>query len=207
MIGSNATHATRSRVIAALFSVSVIAGCVTVTKNTFDLSSTGVTSAREVVNAPHLKRVQILVAAPSALKSLDGQDIVVRGGYGTISYLKDAQWGDRLPNIVQARLAQAFEDTGALGGIGRPGDGLAINYQLISDIRAFGIDLGRSSNVASVEIAVKILDDRSGSIRATRVFSAQSPVSAAGNDAYAAALDKAFSKVLNEIVNWSLQKM
>src|SRR6187431_3058078 len=46
---------------------------------------------------------QILIAEPSALKDLDGQNIVIQPSPGVIQYLAGAQWADRLPRIIQAR--------------------------------------------------------------------------------------------------------
>ena len=57
----------------------------------------------------------------------------------SIQYLKGAQWADRLPKVVQARLADTFQKSGRFGGVGRPGEGLAIDYQVIVDIRAFEV--------------------------------------------------------------------
>lgn len=190
-----------------LFATIALAGCSTVAvKQTFDLSTSRL-AVVEQSSTVKRKPVQILITNPSALKTLDGQDIMVQGNGATISYLKDSQWADRLPNLVQARLVQAFEDTRRLAGVGRPGDGLAINYQIISDIRVFGINASQSPQNAEVEIAVKVLDDRSGNVRATQIFKAQSPVHGVDNDAYAKALEEAFSQVTSQIVNWTLTKV
>jgi len=189
---------TRTTVAALLIALSV-SGCASSKKlDTFDLSST-----EPSVRAARKPGRQILIAAPSALKALDGENVVVRSGPNSISYLKGAQWADRLPSIVQSRFLQAFESTHRLGGVGRPGDGLAIDYQVISDIRTFDIDVTRG-DIAVVEIAIKVLNDKNGTVRATRVFQSTSPVSGAGNDAYIAALDRAFEDATGDIVAWTL---
>lgn len=205
--GCNGYHTMRRRIMGAMLAgTTLLAGCgTTVTKQTFDLGAVSAASAINNMRTAQQKHIQILIANPDALKALDGQDIVVRGPYSAISYLKDAQWGDRLPNIVQARLARAFEDSGRFGGIGRPGDGLAINYQIITDIRLFGIDLQENSKIAHVEIAAKIMDDKTGNVHQTRIFSAQNPVLGMRNGDYAKALDEAFSVVVKDIVNWTLK--
>jgi cholesterol transport system auxiliary component len=150
---------------------------------------------------------QILIAEPSALKVLDGQSIVIEPAPGIIQFLKGAQWADRLPKIVQARLAEAFQRSGNFGGVGLPGQGLAIDYQVISEIRTFGVRLGQG-NSADVEIFVKVLNDRDGVVRASRTFEARVPVGGgSGNDTYVRALDAAFGDVANEIVRWSSSVM
>lgn len=185
--------------IAALLIAFSVSACASSKKlDTFDLSSTSPS-----VTSPRKQGRQILIAAPSALKALDGENVVVRSGPNSISYLKGAQWADRLPNIVQSRLAQAFESTRRLGGVGRPGDGLAIDYQVISEIRTFDID-ATVGDTAVVEIAIKILNDKNGTVRASRVFRSTSPVGGEGNASYIAALDRAFDSTTNDIVAWTL---
>jgi len=200
----NKCHGGRKITWAVVAGAALLSGCGAITKQTFELGLIPVVSTADHVRITQKKQVQILVANPDALKALDGQDIVIREEDGSIAYLKGAQWSDRLPSIVQARIAQVFEDTRLLGGVGRPGDGLAINYQIISDIRVFGIDLDSNGKFAHVEITVKVLDDKTGNIRRTRVFSARNPVQGMRNGDYAKALDGAFATVLGDIVHWTL---
>lgn len=159
------------------------------------------------LSAPAMKfrnrqRTQLLITEPAALKALDGQNIVVRPTPNAIEYLKGAQWADRLPRLVQARLVETFQRSGAFGGVGRPGEGLAIDYQLIIDIRKFEISAG-AQPVAQIELFARLLNDRNGVVRASRIFAAQSPVSGAGNGAYVGALDRAFGEVVSAIAAWS----
>ncbi len=151
-------------------------------------------------------RTQILIAEPIALKQLDGQDIVVKTSPGSIEFLQGAQWSDRLPKIVQAKLAESFQLSGRFGGVGKPGEGLAIDHQGATEIRAFEIRAG-SGDQAYVELFVKLLNDRNGVVRASRVFSASTPVSGSGNDAFIAALDRAFGIAASEIVAWTVSEI
>lgn len=99
----------------------LLAGCAGSPKNdTFDLS---VSSAAET-QGPSLKSRQLLIADPTALKALDSENIVVRLSGSEVQYLANSQWSDRLPRMVQSKLVEAFEDTGKLGGVGRPGRAL-----------------------------------------------------------------------------------
>ena len=77
---------------------------------------------------------------------------------------------------MQARLAETFQRSGSFGGVGKPGEGLAIDYQVIAEIRAFevGVDGGEQ---ADVELFVRLLNDRNGVVRASRTFNASAPVS------------------------------
>lgn len=185
---------------------SVLPGCAVLGGGSSPLDTYELTAAETSESGPRRSRAQILIAEPSALKSLDGQNIVIKPGPGEIQYLKGAQWADRLPKVVQAKLAEAFQSTGRVGGVGKPGEGLAIDYQVITEIRAFEIRLGGGDH-AYVELFVRILNDRNGTVRASRGFTAQSPVSGTGNPAYATALDSAFRVATDEIVEWALGRI
>src|SRR5690606_24537476 len=115
-------------------------------------------------------------------------------------------WADRLPKIVQARLAETFQRTGRLGGVGKPGEGLAIDYQVVTDIRDFGIRIGNPS-LAEIELYVRVLNDPNGVVRASRTFKAAAPVQGSGATAFVDALDAAFGQMAAEIADWSISVM
>ncbi len=178
----------------------ILSGCGTAAKNdTYDLS------AAVDGDGPAAKSRQILIASPTALSALGSEQIVIRVSSSEIQYLSKAQWGDKLPRMVQSKLVEAFENSGKLGGVGMPGQGLAIDYQVVTDIRSFEIDAS-NGNQAVVEISAKILNDRNGSVRAQKVFRAMAP--AGGDNAgFVKGLDRAFSTVASEIVNWTLRSI
>jgi cholesterol transport system auxiliary component len=163
--------------------------------DTFELS------AASVAAKAHSRR-QILIAEPSALKALDGQNIVIKSSARSIQYLKGAQWADRLPLIVQARLAETFQRSGGFAGVGKPGEGLAIDYQVIVEIRSFEVRVGGGDH-ADVDLFVRVLNDRNGEVRASKSFNATVPVLGSGNQAYVTAMDKAFGETAQEIVRWT----
>ncbi|MEQ1408078.1 ABC-type transport auxiliary lipoprotein family protein [Neorhizobium sp. Rsf11] len=188
--------------LAALPLVAVlVTGCGSKANNdTFDLSIT------PSGQGPAVRNRQILVPEPTALKLLNSEQVVVRVSPSEIQYLADSRWGDRLPALVQSKLVEAFENSGRLGGVGKPGQGLAIDYQVVTDIRAFEVT-ATSPRVANVEISAKLLNDRNGTVRAQSVFTATAPVSGQENRDFIEALDRAFAKVGAEIVDWSLKSM
>ena len=170
--------------------------------DTFDLTA----SVSEVATAASARNRQLLVADPSALKALDSEQILVRVSGAEIRYLSQSQWSDRLTRVVQSKLVEAFENTGRLGGVGRPGQGLAIDYQLITDVRSFEI-AAEGTDRGVVEISAKLLNDRNGTVKAQRVFRAEVPSSGSDSSAYVAALDRAFARVTADIVAWTLQSI
>ena len=186
---------------AAMLSMLVaLAGCGAgkASSDTFALSS-----AVEIAG-PSAKNRQILIPEPTALKALDSEQVVIRVTPAEIQYLGKARWSDRLPKMVQSKLIEAFENTGKLGGVGRPGEGLAIDYQVVADIRAFEIRSAGGDH-AHIEISVKILNDRNGTVKAQRVFSADAPARSTSNANFIAALDAAFAQASADIVGWTLK--
>jgi cholesterol transport system auxiliary component len=181
--------------VAMLLSGCAAIGGVTPTADTYEIAV-----PRPGESSPVRRGTQILIAEPAALKALDSQNIVVQTDPLTIRYLDNSQWSDRLPRLVQMRLAQALQNADRFMGVGLPGQGLAIDYQIVTDIRAFGIDA--TANTARVALAVKVLNDRNGIVASERVFESRVAVSGSGNAAYVAAIDRAFGNVARDIVAW-----
>ncbi|NVD38692.1 membrane integrity-associated transporter subunit PqiC [Ensifer sp. HO-A22] len=191
------TGAKRSAMIFTLAVLLAGCGAGAAVNDTFSLSSSPVVEGRGATSK------QILVPEPTALKALDSDQIVIRLSGSELQYLSKAQWSDRLPRMVQAKLVQAFENTGKIGGVGKPGEGLAIDYQVISEIRSFEIST-EGADTAVVEIFAKLVNDRNGTVRAQKAFRATASVKGTGNPAFVKALDQAFATVASEIVGWTL---
>jgi cholesterol transport system auxiliary component len=155
---------------------------------------------------PAAQRRQLLIQEPSALKLLDSEQIVVRVSDSEVQYLTNSQWNDRLPRIVESKLIEAFENTGQLGGVGRSGDGLAIDFQLLTNIRSFEV-LAYGSPRANVELSLRLINDRDGTVIAQRVFTGSAPVAGEGNETYVRSLDAAFNSIVPEIIAWTMQSI
>ena len=195
-------NALRSLVAAATI-LSLLTGCALIGNSTEPLDTYELSAAAPSGTGGRSTRRQLLVAEPSALKSLDSENIVVKPTAGTLQYLAGAQWADRLPRVVQARLVETLQLSGRVGGVGKPGEGLAIDYQIIVEIRSFDIRL-YGGDRAEVSLYVKVLNDRNGVVRAGRLFTANAPVGGSGNDAFVDALDRAFGIAARDIVDWTL---
>lgn len=198
---------TKARISALLLMGAMLSACAALPGggpapvDAFDLSAPRVSDSGRRVS-----RTQLLITEPTAIKVLDGQDIVIRTGSGAIQLLGGARWADRLPRVVQARLADLFQRSGRFGGVGKPGEGLAIDYQLLADLRAFDIRVGGGDR-AEVEIFVRLLNDRTGVVRASRTFTASVPVQGKGGQAYASALDRAFAAAVSDLVDWTVSRI
>jgi cholesterol transport system auxiliary component len=142
---------------------------------------------------------QLVVNEPSALGPLDGDRILVRPAPGQLAQLGDAQWEERLPRLVQARLVQSFENAKRLR-VGRPSDKIATDFALLTDLRVF--EVSAADGTAEVEIAAKIVNERSGRIVAARVLRATVPAQDVHGPGAVAAINEAFGQVATELVLW-----
>ena len=197
--GACAVKRTRKRpvaagLVAAAFVVPLmLAACQSrgVPPDTFDL-----TAPANVDNVAGSTRAQILIVEPSAL------NIVVKASPTEIEYLAKSQWSDRLPKVVQARLVEAFENTGKVRAVSKPGEGLVIDYQIVTDIRAFQANVGAGSRDALVSLSVKLVSDRTGKVVRSRVFDVAVPLGSTGAVQIVDALNAAFERAASDIVRW-----
>lgn len=165
---------------------------------TFDLRA-----AEGFASRPAAGRGTLIVVPPQAISTVDSQRLVARQGGSQITYIPGAQWSDSLPNLLQARIVQSFENAGRLAAVGRPEDRLTPDYQLLTDIRAFEVRVGPNGAQAFIELSTKIVSDSGGRIIAARVFQASRPTPAVTGEAASAALNAALGEVLAEMVTWA----
>jgi len=138
---------------------------------TYDLA------APSAIPSAHGTASQLLVPEPSALKTIDSERIVVASG-PRLYYYPDAQWPDRITRVFQARAIEAYENSRKVKAVGRPGEGLSIDYQIVTNIRSFEYrEEARGRGFAHVEVFVKIMDDRNGRVISTRTLTGNAPVS------------------------------
>lgn len=158
-----------------------------------------------------LNGARLGVRTPNAIQLFDSERIVFRPEPGLAAYYADAQWTDRLPRLVEARLVEAFE-AGGVHTVSRMTDGLTVDYQLLSEVRDFSVSRdGYEGEVARVSLFVQLVSDSEGRTLTGRVFTASAPVAGGGEGggtaAGVAALDDALSQVLASVVRWTLGKI
>lgn len=192
--------------LAAVLLATLLAGCVSalVTRpppNTYDL-----TGPRDLPKVGSGGRAQVLIPAPTALQILATQRIVVSRG-SLMAYYPDAQYPDTLPNVLQARIIETFELSKQAHAVGRPGEGLSIDYQLLTDIRTFNVVVDGSGMVADVEISARLMNDRNGRVVDFKVFRARVPVTADTAPAAVAGLNQALDQVLVDLTSWVLKRL
>ena len=196
------TDMTRRGALGALGLGVLVSGCASSAPSAFYSLTAGDVSGL----SGRSSRVQVLVAQPRALKALDTTYIAVVDKGPVYSYFPDTAWADTLPNVVQMKLVQTLQNTGRLRGVGMPGDGLLIDYQLQTDIRAFQLQIeGASRGV--VEIAARVVNDRNGRTVANKVFRAETPSGSTSVDKAVAAMNTSADRVFAEMAAWTLRNV
>ena len=145
-------------------------------------------------------RRSIVVAEPVGLQPFEADRIIVREPGGAVSYLGGGQWADRLPRLVQTRLIQSLENANRLKSVSRPGDKVAADTVLITELRSFDINAG--TREAVVDLSAKLIQESSGTVVAAKIFQARVPVAAVNAAVAANGLDRALSLVLADLVRW-----
>ncbi len=151
-------------------------------------------------------RVQVLVPAPRALQALDTASIAVVDAGPVYTYFPKAAWTDTLPKVMQAKIVQTLENTRGLRGVGLPGEGLLIDYQLQSDLRAFELRVDGQDR-AVVELMARLVNDRNGRTKATRIFRAEVPAKSTSVQHAVEAMNAAADGVLRELSAWVLSNV
>ncbi|MDD7910409.1 MULTISPECIES: ABC-type transport auxiliary lipoprotein family protein [Pseudovibrio] len=184
--------------------VALIVGATAACGSTGPSALYDLTAPREFGNSARSSNVQILVPTPVALQALDTNSIAVAEAGRIYSYYPRVAWADSLPNVFQAKLIETLENTGKFRGVSQPGQGLLIDYQLQTTVRAFEVNVGQSAR-AYVEIAARLVNDRDGRSVQARVFAAEVPTVSDNTDQSIDALNQASDQVLREIAAWVLK--
>lgn len=196
------TQMSRRGVLGALGLGMLVSGCASSTPSAY--YSIGAADVSDL--AGRSRRVQVLVATPRALKALDTSYIAVVDKGPVYSYFPGSAWADTLPNVVQLKLVETLQNTGRLRGVGLPGDGLLIDYQLQTEIRAFELQVA-GANRGVVEISARVVNDRNGRTVATKVFRAETPSGSTSVDKAVEAMNASADRVFAEMAGWTLQNV
>ncbi|MCP4181723.1 MAG: MCE family protein [Hyphomicrobiales bacterium] len=148
---------------------------------------------------------QLVIGEPTIVLSLNSDKVLQQVDDGSWVPFADARWSDNLPNLIQTKIMQSFENAGLIGAIIRPADALDPQFRLISDIRTFHFQKTGSPLVV-FDLVAKIVD-RDGVIVSSRRFRLESPVATSNQQEVIRAFGSVFSSVVKELVNWSVNSL
>jgi cholesterol transport system auxiliary component len=160
---------------------------------TFDL-----VAPRSFAAAPRPASWQLVVYEPTAIHALETDRLMVRPTADQVSYYKGVAWSDRLPRLVQARIIETFQNSGAVKSVSASNG----QYALVTDLRAFQIDVSSGKAIAEIELFAKLVNLSTGRVIATKSFSARVPANTDSPGDAIAALNQGFTEVLQDTTTW-----
>lgn len=166
---------------------------------TFDLSIPAIPKAG--ARAPW----QVVINQPSAVRAITTDRIMVKQG-AEISYLAGAVWSDTLPRLLQARMVETLQNTGGFRAVGGTDDRISADVQIMTDIRAFELQVSGSETGASqrglarVELFVKAVDAKTDRIVGSRLLVGEAVAHVDSVEGSVSALNAALDRVLGDFV-------
>ena len=122
---------------------------------------------------PQERQGQLVVPEPAAIMALSNDKILIAYDSSDGTPIDNAQWGDNLPVLVQAKLIESLDNSHYFEAVSRPVDGFEADEQLLTEVRGFRID---ASPTPKARIAISARLMRDGRVVATRVFESSVPI-------------------------------
>jgi phospholipid/cholesterol/gamma-HCH transport system substrate-binding protein len=146
--------------------------------------------------------LQLIVAQPTAVVTLDTQAFLVGSEGSEKLAFEDSKWSDSIPTLFRAKIIETFENAGYFR-TGGDMQGLAVDRQLLTDIRTFRVTTG-AKQAAEIEITARLVSS-DGQVLDAQKFQSTEPVAELTAPAAAGALNECFGRVAADLVTWALQ--
>jgi cholesterol transport system auxiliary component len=99
---------------------------------------------------------QLVVAQPNADADLDTARIALRRNANVTEYFANAAWIDNVPNLLQSKLLEAFEQSRCVA-VGRDVASLVPDYVLQVELRDFQAEYGGAVSGAHIRLVAKLV--------------------------------------------------
>lgn len=143
---------------------------------------------------------QLVVGTPVASADLDTTRIALTRSPGVVEYFAKGAWADNAPILLQDKLIESFEASGAIVAVGRDAVGLRPDYVLQSELRDFQAEFTGEAPTAHVRLVAKLV--RMPDRRIIANIAIEQKVAAGGGTLpeIVAAFDRAASEAFQEVV-------
>ena len=160
--------------------------------------------ADKITLKPENENWSVTIAEPTVQLAYNTDKIMIQAQKGQTTFYPNGRWSDNLPNLVQSKIIQSFENAGLGDKISKPSFGDENGQKLIIDVRQFHIHQGKTS-MAKVIFFAK-LSNPDGKVVKTKLISTTAPVAGEDEPAAAKALSKAFQKNIEALMKWSIEE-
>ncbi len=150
---------------------------------------------------------QLRIARPYADDAHDSARILVRPQLGELQVYKGAAWTQPAPDLVLDTLLRAFGDSGRIAGVGRRGEGVGADYELLLDLRRFEADYADGATpTARIALGARLVRNDDDRVVASRVFEADAPADGTAVTAVDRAFAQGLGTVTTQLIGWTLDE-
>ena len=183
-----------------------LAGCISLIKDADPIAVYALRS--EAIDAAHLPEVNssLTVIRPNSVAFLDSNRIAVRPEPNVLQVYKGANWSESLPDLVQANLVQALENSGRIKSVSRQNSGVPAEVAMLVDIRQFESVYAPDAKIpdAVIQMHVKVLEYPSNRVIAVKTFNAVVPSASKEIPDVVLAFERGLNTVTADIVAFTL---
>jgi phospholipid/cholesterol/gamma-HCH transport system substrate-binding protein len=159
-----------------------------------------IAAAKGFTDPPKQLRGQISVPLPTAIFQVDTQNIIFRQTEADAPLPSGPRWSDNLTRLLQARIAQTFENAGYGDSVSQNAD-VTGDFRLLIDLRSFQIIVAPTPT-AQVAFSAKITD-ANGKILASKLFDVHRAAASADTVPAVMAINQAFASAATDLVAWT----
>ena len=155
----------------------------------------------KLTSAPGKMNGQLSIEEPTIVLAFNTDKILLQNETGEYRGMEGVRWSDNIPNLLQAKIIQSFENAGHQNFVGRALGGIEPEFKLLLDIRKFHITNAEPRN-AEIGISAKVVD-QDGRILDSRVFSASAPVTELNAKVSVQAMERIFATAMEQLIPWT----
>ncbi len=151
---------------------------------------------------------QLAIEEPTTYANLNSTRISTRqfskSGFPIFSYVRNKEWIERLPVMLQTQMVRYMQQSKAFTGVGRTSDGLKPDYTLITDIHDFQIEYPKDDGAPNIHVSLsaQILSVPGRKVVTINQFDRQISATDSSFVAILQAFENALNEVLNELTKW-----
>jgi cholesterol transport system auxiliary component len=175
-----------------------LAGCALAGGGSRAPATYDLVAPRGFAGSPRAAPWQLVVYEPTAVHALETDRLMVRPSADRVSYYKGVAWSDRLPRLVQTRMIESFQNSGAVRAV----SSTTGQYGLATELRAFQVDVSGDRAATEIDIFAKLVSTSSNRVIATKGFNARVPSPTDAPADVIAALNQAFTEVMQDEITW-----
>jgi len=194
------------RLLLALFLALPLVGCISLIDQPEPIDVYALRG--QALDASSLPSVpwSLTVIRPSSTAFLDSNRIAVRPEPNVLQVYKGANWADSLPDLVQAGIVQALENSGRIKSVSRQNSGVPAEVALLLDIRQFESVYADGVKIPSavIQIHAKVLEYPSNRVIAARTFAVNVPSNSKEIPDVVLAFESGLNTAIADIAAWTL---